>query len=280
MIKNIFTFEAMTTPCEVVIYHNDKVYAKNIAMEILQNTKALEVKYNYFDSNSLLSKINNREISDLDPQTLNLLKLAKSFYRQTEQVFDVTIATIKPLFQLSSLDDFNNEKNKIIQFVGCDHFEFKRNRIVFDNVFTKIDLGGMVKEYAVDEAVKILKKRKVASAIVNFGGDLYTLGKKPDGQKFTVGIKNPKNPNEHILYKELQDMALVTSASYERNYTIENNTFSHIISKNINASDIISATVIAPSVLQAGVISTSLMINDKVKTKFETYKIDKELKIH
>lgn len=279
MTKNVFQFEAMTTPCEVVIYLQNQELAKNIAQEILHHTKELEKKYNYFDASSLVYQINSRQIQQLDFQTKELLQRAKTFYTATSKAFDITIATIKPLFKLDNLANFEYEKQKLLPFVGCEHFALKKDKIIFDNDFTKIDLGGMVKEFAVDEAVKILKKRKIKNALVNFGGDLYAIGMKPNGEKFKIGIKNPSNPALNLTFVELCDEALTTSANYERNYKIENKTFSHIINKTEDKCDVLSATVISQNALTSGVYSTSLMINETLKTKYKTIKIKQNLEI-
>lgn len=50
----------------------------------------------------------------------------------------------------------------------------------------QINLGGIAKGYAADEAVRILKKYKVHNALINFGGTVVVLGKE---QK--IGIQNP-----------------------------------------------------------------------------------------
>ncbi len=264
----------MTTPCEIVIYSKNKELATNIVKELLLHTKELEKKYNYFNKSSLVSQINNREMTSLDTQTKELLQKAKIFYKSTLKSFDITVATLKPLFQSQNLDIFEDEKSKLTPYVGCEHFEIKKNKIIFDNQYTKIDLGGMVKEFAVDEAVKILMKNKITSALINFGGDIYALGTKPTGEQFRVGIKNPSNPMEHITSIELCNMALTTSAHYERDYKIESKTFSHIINPKDFSSDIISATVISSNTLISGVFSTAILCNSQIKSKHKTIKIN------
>lgn len=278
-MKNIFHFEAMTTPCEVVIFSSDKEEATKIAKEILITTKALEKKYNYFDETSVVSRINSRELQLIDIQTKDLLQRAKSFYTQTNGLFDITVATLKPMFKLNTLDEVQLYKEHYTPYVGCDHFGIKKGKIIFDNPFTKIDLGGLVKEYAVDKAVEILKKRKIKSALVNFGGDLYALGKKPDGEAFKIGIKNPINPSENLAYVDLCNEALTTSADYERNYRIEEQQFSHIISKQDQAKKLLSATVVSHSALISGVFSTALMIDSSLRVPYQTILIPDTLEI-
>ena len=258
----------MSTPCELLIYADTKLRADSSAQAVLNEAKRLEKKYNYYASDSLLCSINNRSQNIIDRETKSLLSSAKRYYKLTNHVFDITIATVKDLYKISeSKSALEEAKEKLLEYVGCEHFSLKKEKISFDNEYTKIDLGGFVKEYAVDRAVMLLKKNKITSALVNFGGDIYALGLKPNGEKFRVGIKDPNNKTEHAVSVELENQALTTSASYERNYTIEDTTFSHIIAKNESNSSAKSVTVISKNCVECGVFSTALMIDANVKTE-------------
>ncbi|NPA73225.1 MAG: FAD:protein FMN transferase [Epsilonproteobacteria bacterium] len=266
----IYKFEAMTTPCELLIYHKDKTVTDAVARLILQEAKRLEKKYNYFDDTSFLSALNSRKIDKIDTETKNLIHRAMLYYSKTDKVFDITIATIKEIFNTeNNIEKLYSQKEKLLKFVGCEHIKIKKNRLIFDNPYTKIDLGGFVKEYAVDRAAIIAKKYKISSAIINFGGDIFAIGKKPNGQKFEIGIKNPLDPTKFIRSVSIENQALTTSASYERNVKIEGSIFSHIISKEEYSDEIKpnSVTVISDNCVESGVFSTALMIKPSIKTK-------------
>lgn len=267
----LYKFEAMTTPCEVHIYHDSKDVADASAKSVLEEAKRLEKKYNYFDENSFLSKLNAREEEILDAETKSLLQRAKSYYHDTDKTFDITLATLKNLYHDSQDEKtLQEQKEALLPYVGCEHFSLKKNRLVFDNAFTKIDLGGFVKEYAVDRAVLLLKKKKITSALINFGGDIYALGTKPNGEKFKIGITNPNNKTEQIHFIEIANQALTTSASYERSIMIEGKSHSHILSKSENQKAT-SVTVVSNSCVESGVYSTAIMIDPKLTTKHQTY---------
>ena len=267
MKKHIYRYEAMSVPCELILYSKQKSEADSAAQAILSETKRLEKKYNYYDTDSYLSQINSRATSDLDQESKNLFSRAKQYYKLTAGIFDISIATIKDLYKESlDVNELESKKKILLPYVGCERFNIKREKLVFDNEFTKIDLGGFVKEYAVDRAVVILKKRKITSALVNYGGDIYALGQKPDKKKFKIGIKNPLNLKEYAQEVELENQALTTSASYERNYKIDDKTYSHIISKKDYESQPNSVSVISNSCVESGVYSTALMIDKSLKT--------------
>ncbi|CAA6807210.1 MAG: Thiamin biosynthesis lipoprotein ApbE [uncultured Sulfurovum sp.] len=276
---HIYKFTVMTSPCEVQIYSDDEHKARSTAQTILQMAKGLEKKYNFYDTNSYLSNLNQRKVNTLDAQTKDLLTRAKLFYAKTNGIFDITMGTLTKARQLSSTKSIRKETQRLEPFVGVEHFKIKKEKLIFDNPHTLIDLGGFVKEYAVDQSVKLLKKAKLNSALINFGGDIYALGSKPNGKAFSIGIKNPLNPNEYLTGVEITNQALTTSASYERNHSVEGQRYSHIISSSTMQSQILSATVISSSVLESGVYSTALMIEPSLSTPLKKILINEKLKI-
>ena len=248
-----------------------------VAGKILEYSKNLEIKYNFYNPDSYLSFINQRKIQNLDTQTEDLLKKAHYFYGKTKGIFDITMGTLVQSRKEENLVKVEEVMQQLLPYVGTEHFKINRHKIRFDNPHTLIDFGGFVKEYAVDMAVKILKKHKISSALVNFGGDIYALGLKPSQEPFSIGIKNPKNPQEYLTHIDISNQALTTSASYERSYQVEDKSFSHIISRDKIQNEILSATVISSSTLESGVFSTTLMIQPSFSTSLKKILINKSL---
>ncbi|CAN5870344.1 FAD:protein FMN transferase [soil metagenome] len=74
----------------------------------------------------------------------------------------------------------------------------------------RLDLGGIAKGYAVDQAILALRKAGVQQACVNAGGDLRVIG----AQAIAVGIRDPAAPARMIKTISLQNQALATSGTY------------------------------------------------------------------
>ncbi len=261
-----YRFEAMNTPCELSIFSISKPRADGVAQDIVKESKRLQHKYSYYDKNSWLYRVNARLEHHIDRESKSILRRSLEFYRATDGIFDITMATLKDLYSISkSVNDLQSSRAKLLEFVGCEHIKIQRDKIMFDNKFTKIDLGGFVKEHAVDRAATLIRRAKISSALINFGGDIYAVGRRVDARAFRVGIKDPDDRSKHIEYVEIEDEALTTSASYERNYHIEQQTYSHILSKTDSKLKPKSVTVISPTCVQSGVYSTALMIEPKLK---------------
>lgn len=78
-----------------------------------------------------------------------------------------------------------------------------------------IDFGAYAKGWIVDEAIGELKDAGVNNGMVNAGGDLFAMGKRPD-RKWRVAIQDPRNNRDYISIINLEDMAVATSGDYER----------------------------------------------------------------
>ena len=72
-----------------------------------------------------------------------------------------------------------------------------------------LDLGGIAKGYAVDQAVRTLRLHGVTSGVVNAGGDLRVFGRME-----SVNVRDPANPRRQIPLLHLRDAAVATSAGY------------------------------------------------------------------
>lgn len=281
------SFVSMTTECSVLVYDTD------ISMSIIekvfdlvrQNTLRLEKKYSFYNQDSYLNKvINDRETKEvlIDDETANVLSVVREISSLTNGYFDITMGTLKHCYKESTKKAMQKSLDELSSQTGFDSWNIKDNKLYFKYQKTKLDLGGVIKEYAIDEAIKIIKEHNIKSAIVNFGGDISTIGLKSDGNSFGVAIKNPLNKEQDVVLINLFNKALTTSANTERWFEIEGEKFPHIQSKNNLNSEVISATIIADSALVSGIFSTAFMIgtNIDIPDFIKVALIDKDLRLH
>jgi len=278
IVKYSYHFKCMTTPCEVQLYAKREADTKRVFSLIVANTRRLEKKYNYFSNDSFLTELNTRNNSTIkiDDETCTVLSLVRTLSEKTQGCFDITVGTLKQCTHLSSIEEIEHCQARLKPLIGPDKWRVSGDSLHFSNDSVKLDLGGVIKEYAVDQAGKIAKKENMP-ALINFGGDIYVNGRKPDGTGFSVAIKNPKDPKQSIAVLQLSDQGLTTSAHYERGTVVDGKTYSHIMTHNTEpdlekAPTILSATVVSNSVLESGIYSTSLMIKP-------TLDVDEEVKV-
>ena len=253
---------AFSAPCHIKIICEDKLQGDFIASEIYKETKRLESKYSFFTADSVVSRLNNRtaERLELDDESLEILRVSLEFGAKTGFAFDIARAGTLKNGLNAGLESFANSSE--VSLDGSD--------ICFSNPYTKLDLGGVIKEYALDRAGEIIKHSGVHNALIDFAGDILTLGSKL-GNPWQIGIKNPKDPSKDLLVLSLIDKAIATSGFYERGQ--------HIVKHG--DSRYIQASCLANSALEAGVFSTAFLANGKTKMErsLSAYLVDDALEL-
>ena len=93
----------------------------------------------------------------------------------------------------------------------------------------KIDFGGIAKGYASESVAEILRENGITSAIMDLGGNIQAVGRKPNGSKWRIAL-NDRNKGGFLGILTVEDCAVITSGGYERNFRdAEGNVYHHII---------------------------------------------------
>ena len=126
----------------------------------------------------------------------------------------------------------------------------------------ELDFGGIAKGWAGDRAVQLLKGCGVTSAILRLGGNIQTIGSKPDGSPWRVGIQDPATENT-LAVVSVVDQAVVTSGSYQRYFTVNGQLYHHIIDPDTGHpvnNGLASVTVIGDYGTRCDALSTALFV--------------------
>jgi thiamine biosynthesis lipoprotein len=125
-----------------------------------------------------------------------------------------------------------------------------------------IDLGAIAKGYAGDKAADMLENSGVGHALLDFGGNIVTVGRKPDGSRWRIGIQNPEDDRGRYLgILEVGEAAVVTSGVYERYFIQDGVRYHHILDTDTGYpvwNGLSSATVIAGQSTAADALSTAV----------------------
>lgn len=259
----LYTFEAFTVPCELHIEAPTQSEANDAAQTIMVSTKQLEYRYSFFRENSELCALNHRfSNSQLISEELSgLIGMALFYTDVTQGAFDIALAgTLKAASKAPTLSEYRQLKEESLPFASSAHLSLDGNRLTFSNDVTKIDLGGLLKEYAVDQAALRLQSMQISSALINFGGDITAYGSCHD-LPWRVGIENPASAGSNLMEIELRNSSLCTSGHSKRFTTIEHENITHIIGPLAASKHYEQVSIVAPTTLDAGVWSTALLVN-------------------
>ncbi|MEO8046956.1 MAG: FAD:protein FMN transferase [Nitrospirota bacterium] len=142
------------------------------------------------------------------------------------------------------------------------HVDAQTQTIFLEKAGMRIDVGGIGKGYAADQAVAVMKKAGALAGIVALSGDIRTFGRLPGGGKFPVGILHPRKKEEVLAFIDLEDEAISTAGDYERFFEREGVRYHHILNPRTlqPARGCQSVTVIAREGIWADGLDTGIFV--------------------
>jgi len=267
-------FNAMASPCEVIVQTKDKALALKIGNVVTKEVWRIEDKFNRYDKDSLCSLINTNagKAVGIDEETFQLLTFADQCYQLSDGLFDISSGVLRKVWRFQSRNNhhikFPSQTliNTVFPYVGWHKIHFDRQKITLAKGM-EIDFGGIGKEYAVDRSIILVKQLTHQPILVNLGGDLAVTGPRDNNQTWQVAIENPDidshlNNNADMIVA-LQSGALATSGNAKR-YLIENGIrYGHILNAKTGwpiTKAPRSITVVAPQCIQAGILATLALL--------------------
>lgn len=233
--------------------------------------KAIEASFTRLDEieqmasttidSSDISKINQaagKEYVKVHPEVIKMLETAVKYSKLSNGVFDITVGPLVNLWGIGTDNERIPEDSEIeskLPLVGYNNISINEedNSVKLLKEDMSIDLGGIAKGFAADEVVKIYKEYDIKGGIVSLGGSsVYTVGKKPDGTPWNVGIKHPRKDNDQdfVGIIGLSEQALSTSGDYERYFIKDGKRYHHILDPATGYpadSGVISVTIVVDS---------------------------------
>ena len=201
--------------------------------------------------------------------TIEVLTKAVEFSRNCAGYFDVTIEPLVTLWNTARASFAPPNALSIQQVLPLVNFR----DIVLDpwemtaglrNIGQSVDLGGIGKGFAGDRIYEVFKEFGISSAYSNLGGNVITLGAKPNGSPWYVGIQHPRDENKIIGSVSVVDRTVVTSGDYQRYFTDSQGQRRHHILNPTTGypaeSGLISVSIVAEKSLVADALSTILFV--------------------
>ena len=180
-------------------------------------------------------KINhsNQKPTVVDSETIYLLEKALEYAKITNGVIDPTILPLSDLWNFGENNTVPLSKDiaSSLSYVGYENviIDKETNSVILNHPNAGIDLGFIAKGYIADKMKEYLLSNGVESALINLGGNILTIGNKPDGSPYVLGIQEPFSDGQSSIPNvSIRDKSLVTSGVYER-YFYENDILYHHI---------------------------------------------------
>lgn len=252
-----------------------RVYGENAesaAAEVVERIKEIELKMTINQPGGEINKLNEmsgREAVKLSEDSFFVLERAIRFSELSQGAFDVTVGPLVKAWGIYTEDPRIPTENELLSLkklvdyrkVGLDSEDLNAKLRIEGQI---VDLGGIAKGYAGDEAIGIYQKHGIKSAFVNLGGNIVTHGTKPDGSPWRIGVQNPRAASGiYVGIIEVQDKAIVSSGDYERYFEKDGVRYHHIVDPRTGHpadSGLIGTTIVADFSIDADALSTAVFV--------------------
>ncbi|MCT4622552.1 MAG: FAD:protein FMN transferase [Schleiferiaceae bacterium] len=248
----------------------NKEHAGVVIEKAMAEVNRIEKLISSWDENSQTYAINDnagiRPVK-VDYELFNLIRRSIKVSTLTNGYFDISFASIDKVWDFKKSYDQPPSGAAIAASVRKVNYQnivlnSKDTSVYLKEKGMKIGFGAIGKGYAANRAKMVMEEQGVLAGVVNAGGDLLSWGSKPDGSPWSVGVVNPLEKNEVLLWLNSTNMAVVTSGDYERFVMINGVRYGHIINPKTGwpTKGLTSVTVICPDAELADALATSVFV--------------------
>jgi len=262
----------MDTVVSVKLYHHDRKRGEELIAEAFKEALRIERMMEAVKGDGEIRRLNQRDSNgwfELMPELGIVLREAQKYHELSGGAFDPSVAPVKWLwdFEDGGYLPSQSELEQKLPSVGLENVTIHGDSILFLNSDIQLDLGGVAKGFAVDRMIEYLSSHGVESILVNAGGDIATLGKKPAATFFgaesdwVIGMRHPRL-NRTIVLKWNPYPAVATSGDYQRFFMKDGVRYHHIIdpATGYPASKCASVTVWTKSAMLADLLATTIFV--------------------
>ncbi len=266
-----FNHPAMGTLFTITLYAPASPQAKAAAQAAFKRIDALEDIMSDYQADSELMRLCEQPVGKpvpVSPELFDVLQRSQQISEISGGAFDVTVGPYVRLWRFA-------RKRKVLPTaaelasasaaVGCRNLQLDRraHTVALLVPSMRLDLGGIAKGYAADEALKLLRGRGIDRALVAASGDI-AIGEAPPGQAgWRVGIASiDARTNALTRTVLLRNAGISTSGDTEQFIEIGGVRYSHILNPatGLGLTNRIQATVIAPDATTTDAMATTVCV--------------------
>lgn len=234
----------MGTVADVVVVHPDERWARTAVERSLAELRRVEALLSRFREGSDVGRVNGMALDRPVPvseETAIVLHEALSWAEASGGAFDPSVGRAVALWDVAGRTA-PPPPDRVRSVTGSRlhrSVEVERGgsgaRVRFHDPRVSLDLGGIGKGWGVDAAARVLRDHGILHALVNVGGDLVAIGSAPDGDPWTVGVRDPERPGGLVTTLSVIDRAVATSGDYERVFHHEGRRYHHLVDPRTGA---------------------------------------------
>jgi thiamine biosynthesis lipoprotein len=204
----------------------------------------------------------------ISPDLFRILDVAQTLARRTNGAFDVTSGPLTHLWRRARRFSEVPATSRVTEARALSgfhhlHLDAAKNTATLDTPGMALDLGGLAKGYAADEAIAVLESHGLTRALAALGGDIVVSAPPPERDGWSIDVSALDAPGApHPTALVLRDAAISTAGDAEQWMTADGVRYSHILDPRTGWPMTIrsSTTVIARRGLDADRLDTAIAV--------------------
>ena len=257
---------AMGVRARIVLYAPDEAHAQDVARAAFDRIAYLEQVMSDYRPDSELMRLCAQAGGPpvrVGPELYYILRKSQDLSRRSGGAFDVTAGPLVRLWRAARKSGKLPEQAEIEaarRLVGWQKVALdpRARTVHLETPGMQLDLGGIAKGYACEEAIRVLRKQGIASALVEMGGDIVVSGPPPGTQGWVIVTSQIPNPKSEIL----SNCAVSSSGDTEQFVEIGGKRYSHVVDPKtgLGLTDRSAVTIIAPTGTLSDGLSTAVSV--------------------
>lgn len=265
----VYTQRQMGVPFTLVLYSADEAQADRAAQAAFARVEELNGLFSDYDPESELMRLceTSGKPVKVSRELFEVLTQAVQLSRRTGGAFDVTVGPLVQLWrkarktgELPSAEALQQARQKVgYQKMKLDP---KAQTVELTVPGMRLDLGGIAKGYAADEALQVLKQHGIPQALVNGSGDIALGDPPPERDAWRIGIAplDANAPPSRSL--QTAGRAVATSGDAWQYVEIDGQRYSHIVDPRtgLGLQTRSSVTIVAPDGTAADSLASAVSV--------------------
>lgn len=273
--RHSFGSNHMGTRFNIVLYAENDSVADIASKEAFARIEELnQIMSDYLEESELnrLSRASGSgEAVKVSKDLFTVLQESVRMAEMTDGLFDITIGPMSKFWRVVRMSPepqlpSDEELAEFDEKVSYEHIKLDEETRTVELLKPgmQLDLGGIAKGYAAEEALVVLRKHGIEKALIDAGGDV-TLGDSPPGRD-TWDVAVPKNQTKGeengFITIRVANRTVTTSGDLFQFVVIDGQRYSHILNPKtgLGATRQIQATVISPEGMQADALASVLTL--------------------
>ncbi len=216
----------------------------------------------------------NLEIHEAEVENdilLSTMTTAEALADLTGGAYDFTLGRLTELWNVTGDRTEPPEQYEIDQALshsGRDKYKLSGSRLTKSDIALKFDFGGIGKGIAAQDLLEYLDTTEVEYGMVSLGGNVGVFGKKPGGDEYKIGLRDPIDTDGIMGYVYVGSGFVSVSGDYERFFDYGGVRYHHILDPGTGKpadSSLHSVAVISSNGAAADALSTALFVMGKDK---------------